>query len=161
MTMNLQDVGHQDIRHLLGNRAYTIGTLAIDGTNTENVQTTGAVVYSIKGILYSKAAVAEIDISALSGLPTTALADGYTQIFGLELDSAGTITVVYGEQRLTADITAGDKELDWPKASDDDHTMFGAIKVANATGSDFTFGTTGLDTAGITDTYYNLALSSY
>lgn len=161
MVMKLQDVNHQEMRHLLGNFALTDGGLDIDDANTENVETNAAITYVIKGIFYAKSATAEIDISGLSGLPTTALADGYTQIFGLELNAAGTFSVVYGEQVATADITSGDRDPDWPVASDDDHTIVGAVKVANATGTTFTFGTTGLDTAGITDTYYDLCRSSY
>lgn len=158
---SLQDVEHAHIRHLLGNRCHTSGILAIDA-NTNDVQTTAAVVYSVKGILYSLAAIAAIDVSGLGGLPTTALADGYTQIFGLEASTdASTVTVVYGEQVLTADITSGAKELSWPRASTENHTIFGCVKVVNASGADFTFGTTGLDASGITDTYYNMAVSSY
>lgn len=159
--MKLQDVDHRALRHLLGNRCYTSGVLAIDA-NTNDVQTTAAVVYTVKGILYSLAAIAAIDLSGLGGLPDDALATGYTQIFGLEASTdASTVTVVYGEQVLTADITSGARELDWPIASSDAHTIFGCVKVVNATGSNFTFGTTGLDTSGITDTYYNMSVSSF
>ena len=160
MNATLQNVEHAMLRHLLGNRCHTKGVLAIDA-NTENVQTTVIITYSIRGIMYTKAAVAEIDISALGGLSSTALADGYTQIFGLALNAAGTITVVPGDQVLTADITAGTKIAHWPSAIDDATVLFGAVKVVNATGSAFTFGTTGLDTSGITDTYYDLSVSSF
>ena len=156
----LQDVPQQYLRDLFGNHVYNSGVFAIDGTNTENVQTGATLEYTIKGIHYTKATVAEIDVSTLTGLPTDALADGYTQIFGMEIDAAGTISVVYGEQVSTAAITAGTKELDWPVASASTSVLFAAVKVVNATGSDFVFGTTGLDTAGITDTYYNLNGSS-
>ena len=162
LTSSLQDIDHVDLRHLLGNRCMTSGILAIDGTNTENVQTTGTVVFTVKGILYSLATIAEIDVSGLGGLPTTALATAYTQIFGLEASTdASTVTVVFGEQVLTASITDGTKELSWPRASTEAHTIFGCIKVVNATGSDWTFGTTDLDVANVTDTYYNMSVSSY
>ena len=139
---------------------FTSGVLAIDGTNTENVQTTGACVYSVKGIIYTLATIAEIDISGLGGLPTTALATAKTQIFGLEASTdASTVTVVFGDQVVTADITAGTAEVSWPRPSTTNHTIFGAIKVVNASGSDWTFGTTDLDAASITDTYYNVSLS--
>ena len=161
MTMNLQNMNHADLRHLLGNMTFNSGVLAIDGTNTENVQTGATIEFTVKGIHYTKAAVAEIDLSTLTGLPSTALADGYTQMFGLELVAGGTISVVYGEQIATADITSGDQVVDWPIASDGLSTVFGAIKVANASGSDWTLGTTDLDAAGITDTYYNICRSSY
>jgi len=159
MTMNLQNVDHADLRHLLGNMTFNSGVLAIDA-NSENVQTTATIEFSVKGIHYTKAAVAEIDVSTLTGLSSTALADGKTQIFGLELVSGGTISVVYGEQKATADITAGTQVADWPVASDDLSTIFGAVKVVNASGADFVFGTTGLDASGITDTYYNICRSS-
>ncbi len=161
MTGKLQGIGHVNTRHLMGNKALSSGTLAIHGTNAENVKTSATITFTIKGIFYSKSAAAEIDLSTLSGLPTTALADGKTQIFGLELNSSGTVSVVYGEQVDTADIAAGDAEVNWPVASDDDHTIFGAIKVVNASGSDFTLGATALSATGVTDTYYNLMNSSY
>lgn len=158
VTANLGDEGQAYLRNLLGNMCFTRGVLAIDA-NTNDVQTTAACVYSVKGILYSLAAIAAIDLSGLGGLPTTALADGKTQIFGLEASTdASTVTVVYGDQVTTADITSGDAEVSWPRASTTNHTIFGAVKVVNATGSAFTFGTTGLDTSGITDTYLNVSL---
>jgi len=160
MTMNLQNLNHADLRHLLGNMTFNSGVLAIDA-NSENVQTTATVEFTIKGIHYTKAAVAAIDVSTLTGLSTTALADGYTQIFGLELVAGGTISIVYGEQVLTADITSGDQVADWPVASDDLSVIFGAVKVVNASSADFVFGTTGLDASGITDTYYNICRSSF
>ena len=160
VTANLADEGQAYLRNLLGNMCFTSGVLAIDGTNTENVQTTVAVLYSVKGIIYSLAPIAEIDVSGLGGLPTTALADGYTQIFGFEASTdASVVTVVFGDQVLTSAITAGTAEVSWPRASTTDHTIFGAVKVVNASGSDWTLGTTDLDAASITDTYYNVSLS--
>jgi len=114
----------------------------------------------VKGIIYSLSAIAAIDVSGLGGLSSTALADGKTQIFGLEASTdASTVTIVYGAQVSTADITAGDAEVSWPRASSTDHTIFGAVKVVNASSADFTFGTTELSASGITDTYYNVSLS--
>lgn len=161
MTINLQDISHADLRHMLGNRALNSATFAIDGTNTENVQTGATLNYTVKGIFYSKATVAEIDISGLTGLSSDALADLKTQMFGLEINAAGTISVVFGDQILTSEITAGDRDVDWPKASDDLNTLFAVVKVVNATGSAWTFGTTDLDASGVTDTYYNLSVSSF
>jgi len=152
----IQDLGRQSDRDLHGNKVFNSGALAIDA-NPNDVETTAAVNYTIKGIFYQLAAQAAIDLSTLTGLPTTALADGYTQIFGLEVNAAGTISVVYGEQISTAAITAGTQELDWPVASSTSTVVFAAVKVGNASGSDFTFGTTSLATAGVTDTYYNLS----
>lgn len=154
---SLRNIDHAADRELT-NRAFTIGVLAIDDSNTENVQTTAAVVFSINGVLYSKAAVAEIDVSGLdvldeSGAETsmTAQVTATDRIYLLILDSGGNIKVVQGEAVATG-------ETCYCPVCPPDHAAFGAVKVANATGSDFTFGTTGLDTSGITDTYYNLSI---
>lgn len=153
---SLGGIGGQTERLMLGNRALSYGNLAIDA-NTENVQTGNAVEFCIDGVLYSKAAVAEIDVSGLAvideqGDTTTmsAQATGYDRIYLLVLNSSGTIKVVQGQAVATG-------ESCYCPGCPAGYAPFGAVKVANATGSNFTFGTTGLDTSGITDTYYNLS----
>lgn len=160
MERKLQGVENAAMRHLMGNVNLTKGGAAIGTGSAADVKTTANATIVIKGIMYTYTA-AEVDISAAAGLPDDDLADGYTQVFGLEVNAAGTAKVVYGEQVLTADITSGDKEVSWPSASDEDHTVFAAVKVVNASGADFIFGTTLLSAAGITDTYYDVMSSSY
>ena len=159
VTANLEDVGDAGIRNLFGNMCFTAGGLSIDAS-ANDVETDNAVTFTVKGVFYSLSAITAIDISGLTGLSTTALADGKTQIFGFEASTdASTVTVVYGAQVTTADITAGTAEVSWPRASTTDHTVFGAVKVVNASSADFVLGTTNLSAAGITDTYYDISLA--
>lgn len=158
LTATLGDVQHNTLRYLLGTFCAGVCGFGIDG-NANDVQTTAAVDYFIKGIGYTLAADAALDISAdvdniadIDALPT-----GYTCVYVFEADASGNYTVSAGEQVLTADITAGTKTADWPAPTSADVCPFAAVKVVNATGSNYVFGTTALDTAGITDTYYNLA----
>ena len=152
---SLNDINKRALRQLLGCMCLTDADLAIHGANAENVLTANAIEYLINGEYKTLAAQAEIDISGLTGLPDDALPDGYTQVFGLQVNAAGTISVVWGQQILNTEIDAG-RLVNFPNP-DEGNSMFGAVKVKNATGSDFTFGTTALDTANITDTYYDLA----
>lgn len=155
---SLRAIGQQNDRLMLGTRALSYGLIAIHGTNAENVKTTNAVEFCIDGVMYSKAAASEIDISGLDVIDEqgaasamTAQATAKDRIYLLALDKDGNIHVVQGQDVDTgADcFCPGCPAL---------HAPFAAVKVANATGSDFTFGTTDLDTSGITDTYFNLSV---
>jgi len=120
--------------------------LAIHGANSENVLTANAFEYSIAGVAYSYAAQAEIDISALTFTPT-ALATANQRIYLLYVTSAGVLDILEGDDHASAAVVP---------ATPAGRVALGYIKVVNATGSPFTLGTTGLDTANITDTYVDL-----
>lgn len=163
----LRDIPQAALRELLGNRSLNSGVLAIDA-NTNDVQTSAAVNYIIDGVFYQLAIQAAIDLSTLYVIGEdgtvesaangyTALPDGYTCVYLLVVGTAGTIRVVEGTQVSNAAITAGTKTAECPSCPPE-YAPFGAVKVANASGSSFTFGTTGLDASGVTDTYYNLAV---
>lgn len=149
-------LGFEKLKRALFNRAYSDGGLDIDDVNLENVETNATINYTIDNVWYSKVATDEIDLSALTGLPTDALATGYTQVFALHLDSAGTFSITAGNQILTQNITDGDQVADFP-GNEDAKCLVGYIKVGNASGSDFTLGTTSLGAAGITGTYYDVS----
>lgn len=158
MSATLKDVGHAAMRNLLGTFVTGKAGFSIDA-NANDVQTTTAVTYYINGLAYTYAIDAAIDISA----EVTNLADiadlpaGYTCLYVFEIDSAGAFTVAAGEQVLTADITAGTKSVDVPIPTADTVCPFAMLKVVNGQASaDFVLGTTALDTAGITDTYYDI-----
>ena len=157
--MSLGAIPHQVVKNSVGNVVHGTGICAIDGTNAENIQFTGTPQVSINGIQYTFSAEAELDISTEvdNVADLTAVADGYTVIFVVEVDASQNYTVAQGDAVANADITAGTKSAHWPVATGNGVAALGAVKVKNATGSDFTFGTTDLDTAGITDTYYNLS----
>ena len=153
----LRDVASKQIREMLATRSLTDGGLAIHGTNTENTLTAAAVVHTIDGVFKSLAADTEIDISALvfkdgdgNTVTQEALATAKKCVYVFAVDAAGTEFMFQGVQVLEADdafcpgVAAG-------------YAAFGAVKVSNATGSDFTLGTTALDAASVTDTYYDIA----
>lgn len=163
----LRDIPQESWRELLGNRSLNSGTLAIDA-NTNDVQTSAAVNYIIDGVFYQLAIQAAIDLSGIYRITEggtvagaaggyTAIPDGYTCAYILVVDTSGNIRVVEGTQVANTDITEGTKTCECPSCPPN-HAVFGAVKVANASGSSFTFGTTGLDTSGVTDTYYNLSV---
>ncbi len=145
--------------HLLGNRAFTAAGLAIHGVNTENVLTANITTYVINGIFYAKAATAEVDISAATFLneegdtvAIATIADDTKAYLLFVLDTSGNIRVVQG---AAVGLTATPV---WPKVPEN-YAAMGAVLVQNETGSAFTPGTTALDTANVTDTYYDLSAS--
>jgi len=147
------------IRNTTANRCFGKAGLAIHGANAENVQTTAAVDYSIAGVMYQLAVTAEIDLSALSCITETGAADTLTaqvtatdRAYLLVLNAAGTAKIIQG----TAVATAATCVV---PGCPDGYAPLGVIKVANASGSDFTLGTTALSAAGVTDTYFDVSLA--
>lgn len=150
-TATLGDVQHATLRNLLGTFCAGKAGFSID-SNANDVQTTAAATYYIKGIGYTLAVDAAIDISAEIDLANVVVVPaGYTCVFVFEVDAAGGYTVSQGDLVLTADITAGTKTAHWPAPSSDDVCAFGAVKVAAT--ADFTLGTTALTTIG---TFYDI-----
>lgn len=107
--------------------------------------------YCIDGIMYNKA-------DSATNVPLTAAT---TQValskclYLICINASGTISSVKGTDVLTADLTAGTKVLKWPAPSANT-AVIGAVKIACASTATFTAGTTALDAANITATYYDL-----
>lgn len=154
---NFVDIDHADLRQAIANRAYSKGGIAIDAA-PQDVETTAAVDYSINGVMYQLAIQAAIDVSGL-GVRTesgetaamTAQATATDRIYLLVLNAAGNIRVVQGVAVPTG------ATCYCPRVPPD-HAAFAAVKVANASGSAFTFGTTSLATSGVTDTFFDLTM---
>ncbi len=155
MTASLGDLPTARDRNLLGTFCASTAGFSIDA-NANDVETDNAIDYFIDGIGYTLAAQGAIDISGLTGIPTTPLATGYTGVYVFYVDSAGTISIEAGNHILTTDITAGTATAHWPTPSSSTICPFGALKIVNTSGSDYVLGTTTLSTAGITETFYNL-----
>lgn len=69
MSNELGGITNKSIRDSIGNRSFTAGLLAIDGTNVENVETTAAVVHIVNGVFQTDFAIdSEIDLSGLAVL---------------------------------------------------------------------------------------------
>jgi hypothetical protein len=126
-----------------------------EGTNDATIKIAApngaGIDYTINGLAYHKADTDNIAVTA-----HTAQAALTTCIYLVQIDSDGTVSTKKGDEELTADLTAGTAVLHWPRP-DDDKCPIGAYKIATATATTYTNGTTDNSAAGITDVYYNLA----
>jgi len=140
---------HQESRG--GTACFSRAGLA-EGTNANTIQIAApngaGIDYSIDGIGYHKADTDNIAMTALAQQ-----ADLTTCLYLVQIDSGGTVSLVKGDEVLTADLTNGKTALHWPRP-DASKCPIGAIKVATS-GTTFTSGTTDLGAAGITDSYYD------
>lgn len=128
----------------LRNGCKTIGSLAIKTSSDPDAKTTAAVVFEIAGKLYSLGAQGTLDLSALCA---GTIANGATKGVFLFVNAAGTVT----GQLVAADSSGNIACPDHATSL----VCFGSIKIANASGSAFTVGTTALDTSNVTVTYKN------
>lgn len=134
-----------------GNEGFTSGAWA-EGTNANTIQNTATVVFSINGILFSKAATNNIAVG-----PLAAQADLTTCLYGIDLDSAGAVTAVKGQEVLTADVTNGVRLAPLPPFPSRDKCRVALLKIVNTSGAAFILGSVDLGAAGITDTFYNVS----
>lgn len=90
---------------------------------------------------------ANTDMAALVGT----LATAKSAVWAFYIDAAGTLTT----SAKSADAASDAAAIALLPATPDDKAMIGFILVNNATGSNFVGGTTALDTASLTVTYFN------
>lgn len=129
----------------LQNMVYTAPGLAIGSAAKAKILIANTINYSVDGLMYTKA-TAEVAFTAT----THDLADGYEAYYYLTINAAGTVTVTMGTEALS---TVG-ATLDWSEAGAG--TIIGAVHIATS-GAAFDAGTTELDAATVTDTYYDAA----
>lgn len=153
----LSDYRTAEGRSIAGNRCYGYAGLADHGSHVD-VLTANAVSYSINGVMYTLAAQTAIDLSAAGyitedGVATTlaALADGYTAVYLLVVNAAGTIKVIQ------SDAVANGGDIYCPRMPESLYAPIGYFKVVNTSGSAYTVGTTDKSGTGVTDTYASLA----
>jgi len=136
-----------DLRKLLGTSTPEIlahGTVCLAkagltiATTVTQIKTASAIDYSIGGVLYTKAATDNIAVTAAEQ------ADGTTAYYLICIDSSGTVSAVKGDD---------DGDLPEPTSGT---CPIGVLKVV-VSGGAFTLGTTDLDDATVTDTYYDIA----
>lgn len=151
-----------------GSFALASGALAA-GTTTGTIKTTVAIPYTIDGAFQTDKAITDNISIAYTG-PTihnggtvsatngsfTGQTGGSTRLYGLYLNSAGTVTVEPGPIVNTAELAAGTAALHYP-ANKRANACFGMVRVAVTAGTTFIPGTTALNAAGVTTTYINLS----
>lgn len=167
----LADISNGIIRKALGNVALTKGVLAINAATAATVKTTNAISYALNGVLYSKAALAAQSIAvthdawgapvSAAAFPAYVLPAGKTMYLLLSLNAAGTVAVSQGtyDGQAVAHGTDLSKVLVGNGAipqEPEGYTAFGLIKVTTAGAATFTPGTTALDAANVTASYFDL-----
>ena len=163
----LSDITNLAIATLLGYRTISKAGLAI-GTTTSGINTTGTLSFLNNGVLLTKAALTSQSIVPTVGLNYTAPA-GTTFYVSLGLDALGNVGVVQGSyagqmlsqnpalgvgiSQVGASFVGDGSMPDVPAG----FTIFGIVKIVNAT-NPFILGTTLLGAAGVTATYFDVAV---
>jgi hypothetical protein len=130
------------LRNAMLHRVLSDGGAGI-GTTTSKVRSNATISYTINGEFKSKAATD--DLWTLTGAVIPA---GQKRTYLLLLDSAGAATVAASDTVLAA----GTVTLPaWPA----DKAIVGSVTVSNGSGGNFTPGTTALNAASITTTYFD------
>ena len=136
----LKDSTSEVERELIGCANFTPAALAINAAAAPTFKTTSAYVYTVDGIFKGKAALAAQAFTA----GHVAQAIGQTGYYVVGLDAAGAVSTTQGIGSIP-DVPNG-------------ITPVGIIKVV-ATSAVFTPGTSALDLAGTTATYYDITVS--
>jgi len=124
--------------------------LALDASAKADAETLADFAFAINGRTYKKTS-GDGDVQ-LDGNTVTA---GYTALFLIVVSAAGTITAVKSDEVSNDDLESGESVLHWPVPTANTCPI-GALKIKNASASVFTGGTTLLDAANITTTFYDL-----
>lgn len=163
---------NQDVVNAIGNFCLSKGVLAINAGSAATIKTTNALNYSVGGVLYTKSALSAQSFAAThrpDGSAVTTANPQYVQpasttvIYVVALNANGDVAVIQGSyagQALTYVGTPSKTvtQTGGVPALPAGYVPIGAVKVATATATTFTPGTTALDAAGITATYFDLAL---
>lgn len=134
-----------DLKARQSSRMLTSAGLAIKTGGSAIVKAGNAFAAIANGTVVRKAA--NTDMAALVGT----LATAKSALWAFYIDSAGTLTA----SAKTADAATHDAAIALLPAAPTGKAMIGFIVVDNATGSNFVGGTTALDAASLTVTYYN------
>jgi hypothetical protein len=176
---DLFDIMNQGGRTAHGNFNLNKAVLAINGAGAATVKTTNALSYVIDGVQYSASALAAKSIAvthdwqgkavAAANAATATAVPAYVQpvsttaYYLLCVNAAGTIAVVQGSYAGQAisyapgdpsKVLVGTGNTPVEPAG---YTAFGLIKVVTNGSATFTPGTTLLDAAGLTVSYFDLA----
>lgn len=158
-----------DQRRLLGDRCYVYSTLAINAASAATVKTTGAVIFSVDGVMYTKAALSAQsiaithdqfarDVTTQPSLAAYVQPASSTVYYVLGLNSAGTVCTVqggYSGQSITVNGQAFVSDGSMPVLPAG-YAPIGVLKVVTGA-TTFTPATTALDAANVTVTYFNVS----
>jgi len=151
-----------------GSFALNSGALALS-TNNLTAKTTAAINYTVDGQFFSYPATDNIPFATQYAAQTFNPVPGphnnnFTALYGIFLDSSGVVTFVQGKPVNSADLANAAAPLMFPTNTDAGtpaagkprgRCCIGFVRVANATGAPFVFGTTPLNTAGLSVSYIN------
>lgn len=139
-----------------GNFNLSAGGLAIKaGGATPQMKTVNALNYVLDGIFKTaKGATAAISFSAGHATLNPLAAVAQQCMFGLYLDSAGNFTTVQGKIVPALEVSGALNAVPTP-GSKKSLCLVGMIEIATTAAASFIPGTTNLDAAGITATYFD------
>lgn len=167
----LAKVVDQALVNVIGNACFSKATLAINAALAATIKTTGTTTYTVGGVFYTKAALSAQSFAATHRADGNAVSSADTQyvqpinttvIYVVALKADGTVGVIQGSyagQSMSygSDISKVTLMGGGVPKLPDGYTAIGAVKVATNGVATFTPGTTALDAAGLTVTYYDLA----
>lgn len=173
----LDDIFDGALKRALGATTTSAHTFAATGGATATVQTTGAIVSQIGGVTRSRAALSAQSLAPTHDIFGNVNASVYTQpssttvYYVLGVNAAGTVAVVQGTfqgQNLVPPVTSGVGPLANSGTSfvgdgsvpslPDGFAPLGLLKVVTGASATFTPGTTLLNAAGLTNTFWDINL---
>lgn len=168
---NLANILNAELREALGSMVFNKPVLAINGASAATVRTTNAITYSLDGIMLTKAALAAQSIAVTHdcfgtpvalGLPAYVQPANTTVYYVLSLDASGNVLVSQGSyagqpQAFQGDLSRVNVGIGGipREPSNVNCTAVGLLKVVTGAVT-FTPGTTALDAANVTTTYYDI-----
>lgn len=169
---SISNINAAGVRSVIANMTLNVPALAINAAGAATVKTTNAIEYSVGGIGKSKAALSAQSIAVTHDFQGTAVAKGfkaYAQpagtraIYVLSVNAAGTVAVSQGTyvgQRLPkpGDLSVTMDGTGFVPAEPKGYTAFGAIVISLANAATFTPGTTALDAANVSATFYDISV---
>ncbi len=165
--MYFQDINDAATRNAVANRCFSRPVLAINAAGAATVKTTNAIDYCVNGVIAQKAALSAQSLAVTHDARGNAGA-GYVQpvsstvYYTIGLNAAGTVCVVQSDflGRNLSLIAAGTSAVGNGLVADtpDGYTPVGVVKIVTNGSTTFTAGTTLLDAAGVTASYFDIAV---
>ena len=158
----LADISQAAVLAALGNINLTRGVLAINAASAATIKSTNAYTYAIGGVFKALSALSAQAFStghaAQAPKSVNGTAYGSTAYYLVVVNAAGTVSTVAGNIHYDSLVsTGGDNPAAVLPDAPAGTAVLGALKVVVDSTHTFTPGTTALDAAGVTVTYFDLA----